>query len=34
MTSLDSQTMRTLQEGLAAAQADFASRFPGESTAR
>ena len=34
MTSLDSQTMRTLQEGLTSAQADFAARFPGESTAR
>jgi citrate lyase beta subunit len=34
MISLDSQAMRTLQEGLTSAQADFASRFPGESSAR
>src|SRR3990167_4834932 len=34
MTSLDSQTMRTLQDGLTSAQAEFAARFPGESSAR
>ncbi len=34
MPSLDSQAMRTLQEGLTSAQADFAARFPGESSAR
>jgi citrate lyase beta subunit len=34
MTSLDSQTMRTLQEGLTAAQTEFGARFPGESSAR
>lgn len=34
MTSLDSQTMRTLQDGLTSAQAAFAARFPGESSAR
>ncbi len=34
MTSLDSQTMRTLQEGLTSAQDVFAARFPGESSAR
>jgi citrate lyase beta subunit len=34
MTSLDSQTMRTLQAGLTSAQAGFAARFPGESSAR
>jgi len=34
MISLDAQAMRTLQEGLTSAQADFAARFPGESSAR
>lgn len=34
MPSLDSQAMRTLQEVLTSAQADFAARFPGESSAR
>ena len=34
MTSLDSLTMSTLQEGVRSAQADFAARFPGESSAR
>ncbi len=34
MTSLDSQTMGTLQDGLTSAQVEFAARFPGESSAR
>ena len=34
MITLDSQTMRTLQERLTSAQSGFASRFPGESSAR
>ena len=34
MISLDSQAMRTLQEGLTSAQAELAARFPGESSAR
>ncbi len=34
MTSLDSQTMRTLQTALTTAQAEFVARFPGESSAR
>ena len=34
MISLDSQAMRTLQEGLTSAQAELAARFPGESGAR
>jgi citrate lyase beta subunit len=34
MISLDSQAMRTLQEGLTSAQTELAARFPGESSAR
>src|SRR5205809_1816747 len=34
MISLDSQAMRTLQEGLTSAQVELAAQFPGDSSAR